>query len=111
MDYDIINWLIIDDKIKKYNKRCKELQEIRSEYQEKIINDLDNMNTEFTIEKAKIKVRISEINKYSHLSDKYLLEKFNEYLNDEEIANELLKYIKDNRKKDTKYVLKKEILE
>tara|TARA_X000000950_G_scaffold282797_1_gene382316 strand:+ start:404 stop:739 length:336 start_codon:yes stop_codon:yes gene_type:complete len=111
MDTDIINWLIINDKISKYNNKCKELKELRKEYQEKIINDLDNMETEFTIEKIKIKVRVAKINKYSNFSDKYLLEKFNEYFNDKEISEELLKYLKDNRKCDKKYMLKKEILD
>ena len=108
MNTDIINWLIIDDKINKYNNKCKELKELRKEYQEKIINELDNMETEFTIEKIKIKVRVSEINKYSNFSDKYLLEKFNEYFNDKEISDELLKYLKDNRKHNKKYILKKD---
>ena len=111
MNTDIINWLIIDDKINKYNNKCKELKELRKEYQDKIINELDNMETEFTIEKIKIKVRVSEINKYSNFSDKYLLEKFNEYFNDKEISDELLKYLKDNRNHSKKFILKKEILD
>ena len=82
MDNDIINWILLDDKIKRYNDKCKELKLLKNDYHDKIIDNLEDKNQEFIIENKNMKIYVAKNNSYSSFTDKFLLETFNDYFND-----------------------------
>ena len=106
LDNDIINWILLDDKIKKYNDKCKELKLLKNDYHDKIIDNISNRNQEFIIENKNMKIYVGKSNTYSSFTDKFMLETFEEYLKDKEQAECLLKYMKSKRTVETKEVLK-----
>lgn len=106
LDNDIINWILLDDKIKKYNEKCKELKLLKNDYHDKIIDNISNRNQEFIIENKNMKIYVGKSNTYSSYTDKFMLEIFEEYLKDKEKAECLLKYMKSKRTVEEKYILK-----
>jgi hypothetical protein len=107
---DIINWILLDEKIKKYNARCTELKLLKNDYHDKIIDNLSDKNQEFIIENKNMKIYVAKNNKYSSFTDKFLLETFNEFFNDTKQSECLLKFMKSKRTFEEKYVLKTKIL-
>ena len=106
MDTNIINWILLDEKIKKYNEKCKELKLLKDDYHDKIIEELPDKKQQFIIENKNIKIYVGKSNTYSSFTDKFMLETFEEYLKDREQAECLLKYMKSKRTVETKEVLK-----
>lgn len=111
LDNDIINWILLDDKIKKYNEKCKELKLLKSDYHDKIIDNISNRNQEFIIENKNMKIYVGKSNTYSSFTDKFLLETFNEFFNDMKQGECLLKFMKSKRTVEEKYILKTKILD
>lgn len=111
MDNDIINWILLDEKIKRYNDKCKELKLLKNDYHDKIIDNLEDKNQEFIIENKNMKIYVAKNNSYSSFTDKFLLETFNEFFNDMKQAECLLKFMKNKRTVEEKYILKTKILD
>ena len=106
MDNDIINWILLDDKLKKYNEKCKELKLLRGEYNDKILDNLSDKNEVFIIESKNIQIYVAKINSYSTFNDKFLLDSFKEYFMDDTKSIELLKFLKDRRNIEEKHIIK-----
>lgn len=106
MNDDIINWIILDEKIKRYNDKCKELKMLKNEVHDKIIDNIDDVSQEYIIKNKNIRIYISKVNSYSTMNDKYLLETFKAYFDEDVEADKLFKFIKDKRVISEKYVIK-----
>lgn len=108
---DIINWILLDDKIKKYNAKCKELKLLKNDYHDKIIDNLSDKNQEFIIENKNMKIYVAKNSNYSSFTDKFLLNSFNEFFKDVEKAECLLRFIKEKRTVEEKFLLKTKTLD
>jgi hypothetical protein len=111
---EIIQWIQIDDKIKEYNEKIKELREIKDNKYDSIYEILDIDNTEtsnlpkYRIEKLNSFISFNKRTNYNPLTYKYLENCFNSYFDDKEQSDKLLSFIKDNREKETKVSIKRD---
>ena len=109
MEHNIIQWIQYDDKIKKYNEKTKKLREERDSIYNQMIESINldkelpiynitNLNTSLTFQKNKT---------YENYTNKFYEECFTEFLKSEEKAKELLEFMKNKRKVETKITLKR----
>jgi len=120
MDQKIVQWVQCDNQIKEYNDKMKEkikpLKEKKDELEQDIIAELDVPNKEksdlptFNIQALNTSIKPHVNNSYEGLTNKFLTECFTDYFGSSEEANKLLLFIKDKRKVEKKFSLKREIL-
>ena len=120
MDQKIVQWVQCDNQIKEYNDKMKEklkpLKEMKDELEQEIIVELDVPNKEksdlptFNIQALQTSIKPHVNNSYEGLTNKFLTECFQDYFGSSEEANKLLLFIKDKRKVEKKYSLKRDIL-
>jgi len=120
MDQKIVQWVQCDNQIKEYNDKMKEkikpLKEKKDELEQDIIAELDVPNKEksdlptFNIQALQTSIKPQVNNSYEGLTNKFLTECFTDYFGSSEEANKLLLFIKDKRKVEKKYTLKRDIL-
>ena len=111
---EIIQWIRIDDKIKEYNLKIRELRQVKETQYDSIyeILDLDNVETtelpKYKIDKLNSLISFNKSTNYSPLTYKYLEDCFSSYFDDNEQSEKLLSFIKDNREKATKVYIKRD---
>lgn len=114
MDQQVVTWVKYDDKIKEYQERVKLLREERDKIGSSMIQDVE-LNEE--IDKKNLpKYNITHMNSslafqqsktYENYTNKFYEECFTEFLKSEEKAKELLEFMKNKRKVETKITLKR----
>ena len=108
----IFEWIKIDDQIKKYNEKIKLLRDKKDNISNKMINSLDkntplpkynitNMNTSLIFQNNK---------SYENYNDKFYKDCFTEFLDSEEKAIQLIKFMKEKRKIKHKITIKRDYL-
>lgn len=120
MDQKIVQWVQCDNQIKEYNDKMKEklksIKERKDELEQDIIAELDVPNKDkselptFNIQALNTSIKPQVNNSYEGLTNKFLTECFRDYFGSEEEAKKLLLFIKDKRKVEKKFSLKRDIL-
>lgn len=120
MESKIVQWVQCDDQIKSYNDKMKEkikpVKEMRDKLSEEILHEIDISNVEksqiptFNIQALNTSIIPTVSNSYEGYSNKFLLECFSEYFDSDERAKELIQFMKNKRKVEKKYSLKREVL-
>ena len=120
MDQKIVQWVQCDNQIREYNDKMKEkikpIKEMKDELERDIISELDVPNKEksdlptFNIQALQTSIKPHVNNSYEGLTNKFLTECFTDYFGSSEEANKLLLFIKDKRKVEKKFSLKRDIL-
>ena len=97
-------------------EKLKPVKDMRDKLSEEILNEIDIGNVEkskiptFNIQAMNTSIIPTVSNSYEGYSNKFLLECFSEYFNSDERAKELIKFMKNKRKVEKKYSLKREVL-
>ena len=116
----ILQWITYDDNIKKNNNNIKVLRDKKNQIENDIINYLitNKMeNNTFKITDIEDSIEYTTIKTYENINYKYLSKCFFDFFNKystenkstEELSNELLNYIKNNRSINNKEILKRTI--
>lgn len=109
----LLQWTKLDLELKELNKKCSEIRKKKDILQSRIGPIIQSENLEdniFSIPTLQTTVLLKEQKTSESLSYKYLEEKFNDYFNTPEKSGLLIQYLKDNRKTETSYVLKSNLL-
>lgn len=120
MESKIVQWVQCDNQIKEYNDKMKEkikpVKDMRDKLSDEILQELNIDNLEksqiptFNIQALNTSIVPTVNNSYEGYSNKFLLECFTEYFNSEEKSKELLTFMKNKRKVEKKYSLKRNVL-
>jgi hypothetical protein len=120
MDQKIVQWVQCDNQIKEYNDKMKEkikpIKERKDKLEQEIIVELDVPNKDkselptFNIQALQTSIKPHVNNSYEGLTNKFLSECFTDYFGSEEESKKLLLFIKDKRKVEKKFSLKRDIL-
>jgi hypothetical protein len=120
MESKIVQWVQCDDQIKKYNDKMKEkikpVKEMRDKLGDEILQEINISNLEktqiptFNIQALNTSIVPTVNNSYEGYTNKFLSECFTEYFNSEEKSKELLTFMKNKRKVEKKYSLKRNYL-
>ena len=120
MESKIVQWVQCDDQIKEYNDKMKEkikpVKEMRDKLGDEILQEINISQIEksqiptFNIKALNTSIVPTVNNSYEGYTNKFLHSCFTEYFNSEEKAKELLTFMKNKRKIEKKYSLKREIL-
>lgn len=120
MESKIVQWVQCDNQIKEYNDKMKEkikpVKEMRDKLGDEILQEINISNLEktqiptFNIQALNTSIVPTVNNSYEGYTNKFLQECFTEYFNSEEKSKELLTFMKNKRKVEKKYSLKRNIL-
>ena len=117
MESKIVQWVQCDDQIKEYNDKMKEkikpVKEMRDKLSDEILQEINISNIEksqiptFNIQALNTSIVPIVNNSYEGFTNKFLSDCFTEYFNSEEKSKELLTFMKNKRKVEKKYSLKR----
>lgn len=117
MESKIVQWVQCDNQIKEYNDKMKEkikpVKEMRDKLSDEILKEIDIGNVEksniptFNIQALNTSIVPTVNNSYEGFTNKFLNDCFTEYFNSEEKSKELLTFMKNKRKVEKKYSLKR----
>tara|TARA_B100000123_G_C25635476_1_gene386422 strand:- start:43 stop:480 length:438 start_codon:yes stop_codon:yes gene_type:complete len=117
METKIVQWVQCDDQIKAYNDKMKEkiapVKQMRDKLSDEILKEINISEIEksqiptFNIQSLNTSIVPTVNNSYEGYTNKFLNECFTEYFNSEEKAKELLTFMKNKRKVEKKYSLKR----
>jgi hypothetical protein len=120
MDQKIVQWVQCDNQIKEYNDKMKEkikpIKERKDKLEQEIIVELDVPNKDkselptFNIQALQTSIKPHVNNSYEGITNKFLSECFTDYFGSSEESKKLLLFIKDKRKVEKKFSLKRDIL-
>ncbi len=120
MESKIVQWVQCDNQIKEYNDKMKEkikpVREMRDKLSDEILQEINISSIEksqiptFNIQALNTSIVPTVNNSYEGFTNKFLSDCFTEYFNSEEKAKELLTFMKNKRKVEKKYSLKRNIL-
>ena len=109
----MFEWTLLDKGLRKLNKKTTVIRKKKDDLQ-KILCPLiqenkleDNL---FSIPSLQTNISFKEQKTSESISYKFLEEKFNDYFETQDECLKLLQYLKDNRKKESSYVLKSSVL-
>lgn len=109
LQFQIFQWTQLDKQLKKINKKASEIRKQKEELQGNICPLIQENKLEdniFSIPSLQANVSFKEQKVSESISYKFLEEKFNEYFKTVEEGQQLLQYLKDNRKREVNYILK-----
>lgn len=117
MESKIVQWVQCDNQIKEYNDKMKEkiapVKQMRDKLSDEILQEINISNIEksqiptFNIQALNTSIVPTVNNSYEGFTNKFLYDCFTEYFNSEEKAKELLTFMKNKRKVEKKYSLKR----
>lgn len=120
MESKIVQWVQCDNQIKEYNDKMKEkikpVKQMRDKLSDEILQEINISSIEksqiptFNIQALNTSIVPTVNNSYEGFTNKFLSDCFTEYFNSEETAKELLTFMKNKRKVEKKYSLKRNIL-
>lgn len=95
---NIKQWVLIDNETKKLREKIKILKEKQNNYNNSILNYIENNNLEnATIEISDGTLKLQRSKQTSTLTYKFLEESLINYCNDENKAKEIVRFIKNKR--------------
>jgi len=114
MEQQVVTWVKYDDKIKEYQERVKKLREERDKIGESLIQsvetneEVDKKNLpKYNITQMNSSLAFQQSKTYENYTNKFYEECFKEFLGSEDKARELLEFMKNKRKVETKITLKR----
>jgi len=120
MESKIVQWVQCDNQIKEYNDKMKEkikpVKDMRDKLSDEILQEINISSIEksqiptFNIQALNTSIVPTVNNSYEGYTNKFISDCFTEYFNSEEKAKELLTFMKNKRKVEKKYSLKRNIL-
>ena len=120
METKIVQWVQCDNQIKEYNDKMKgkikPVKEMRDKLGDEILKEINISQIEksqiptFNIQALNTSIVPTVNNSYEGYTNKFLSDCFTEYFNSEEKAKELLTFMKNKRKVEKKYSLKRNYL-
>ena len=114
MEQKIVTWVQYDNKIKEYNDKNKLLRNERDKLMNEIIVNLniENINKKdlpiYKIESLNTSIRPSKNKIYENYTNNFYKRCFTEYLGSSEKADNLIDFMRKQRKVEEKYTLKRE---
>ena len=105
----LIQWTKLDKELKEVNKIASTIRKQKDDIQKDLCPLIQEHNLEeniFSIPSLQTNITFREQKTTESMSYKFLEEKFNDYFDTQEDCLKLLQYLKDNRKKESSFVLK-----
>jgi len=105
----IYEWTELDKELKKINKKSSQIRKKKDELQKRLCSYIQENQLEdniFSIASLQSNISLKKQTTSESMSYKFLEEKFSSYFKTFEESQLLLQYIKNNRKKETTFVLK-----
>ena len=110
----MFQWTKLDKELKEVNKIAVDIRKKKEDLQKKIcplIKDHQLEDNIFSIPSLQTNVSLKEQKVSESISYKFLEEKFTDYFKSGEECATLLSFLKENRKKESTFVLKSSVLE
>ena len=107
---NVVKWIEYDNLIKQYNDKIKSIKSEKSSLEVDILSHIENNNLKnnvFNLQSYSSKLQYNSNKSYETMTNKFLLDNFTKYFNDENKAKELLEFLKNNRKSENKVSLKR----
>tara|TARA_B110000858_G_C17599202_1_gene379290 strand:- start:14 stop:358 length:345 start_codon:yes stop_codon:yes gene_type:complete len=108
---NVIKWIDYDNEIKKYNDKLKSLKSEKNSLEVDILSHIENNNLQqniFNLPSYSSKLKYNKNKSYETMTNKFLIDKFNKYFNDEDKAIHLFNFLKDERSLTSKCYLKRD---
>jgi hypothetical protein len=105
----LIQWTKLDKELKEVNKTASDIRKQKEDIQNKLCPLIQEYHLEdnvFSIPSLQTNVAFKEHRTTESMSYKFLEEKFNDYFDTQDDCLKLLQYLKDNRKKESSFILK-----
>ena len=110
---NLLQWTKLDIELKELNKKCSDIRKKKDILQTRVCPVIQSENLEdniFSIPSLQTNILLKEQKTTESLSYKFLEDKLNDYFDTPEKTGLLIQYLKDNRKTETSYVLKSNLL-
>jgi len=114
LQVSMFQWTKLDKELKEVNKIAADIRKQKEDLQKKICPLIKEHQLEdniFSIPSLQTNVSLKEQRTSESISYKFLEEKFSDYFKSDEECATLLSFLKENRKKESTFVLKSSILE
>ena len=108
---NVIKWIDYDNEIKKYNDKLKSLKSEKNSLEVDILSHIENNNLQqniFNLPSYSSKLKYNKNKSYETMTNKYLIDKFTKYFNDEDKALHLFNFLKEERSLTSKCCLKRD---
>ena len=105
----MLQWTKLDKELKEVNKIASDIRKQKEDIQKQLCPLIQEHNLEdnvFSIPSLQTNVTFKEQKTSETISYKFLEERFNDYFNSQEDCLKLLQYLKDNRKKESSFILR-----
>jgi hypothetical protein len=104
----VIKWLKLDDNIKEYNKRAKEIKEEKTQIEDKILSFMNNSNTnEIQVKDGKLEKKCGQ--KKEPINEEYIKKCLVKSFDDVETVDKLTKMLLESREITETYKLSRKI--
>lgn len=108
---NVIKWVDYDNEIKKYSDKMKTLKSEKNSLEVDILSHIENNNLQeniFNLPAYSSKLKYNKNKSYETMTNKYLIDKFTKYFNDEDKALHLFNFLKEERSSSSKCYLKRD---
>ena len=108
---NVIQWVEYDNQIKQYNEKIKSIKSDKSTLEVNILSHIENndlKNNVFNLASYSSKLQYNSNKSYETMTNKYLIDKFTKYFNDEDKALHLFNFLKEERSLTSKCCLKRD---
>tara|TARA_Y100000389_G_scaffold203111_1_gene250488 strand:+ start:238 stop:603 length:366 start_codon:yes stop_codon:yes gene_type:complete len=105
----MFQWTKLDKELKDVNKQASNIRKQKDELHKKLCPIIQQNNLQdnmFSIPTLETNVMLKEQKVSESISFKFLEDKLNTYFETQDECLQLIQYLKDNRKKETSFVLK-----
>jgi len=109
METNIVQWIQYDNKIKEYNEKLKSLRDERDKISKTMIQEVSNNEQlpVYNLTNLNTSLEFQKTNVYENYTNKFYKDCFTEFLDSEEKAEELIKFMKQKRKVEQKINIKR----
>ena len=108
---NVIKWMDFDNEIKKYSDKMKTLKSEKNSLEVNILSHIENNNLQeniFNLPSYSSKLKYNKNKSYETMTNKFLIDKFTKYFNDEDKAIHLFNFLKEERSLTSKCYLKRD---
>ena len=108
---NVIKWMDFDNEIKKYSDKMKTLKSEKNSLEVDILSHIENNNLQeniFNLPSYSSKLKYNKNKSYETMTNKFLIDKFTKYFNDEDKAIHLFNFLKEERSLTSKCYLKRD---
>ena len=113
LQQNMYQWTKLDKELKEVNKTAATIRKQKDDIQKQLCPFIKEHQLEdnvFSIPSLQMNVSLKEQKTSESMSYKFLEDKFNDYFETQDECQKLLQYLKDNRKKESSFILKSCVL-